>query len=92
MSLKNWITKLIAKRVAKELNLKEGPMDKTKKWYQSKSVLTGIVTVLIGTYEAIKLSVAPEFGWNLPNIPPLVYTVLGALGIYSRVVAEKKIG
>lgn len=91
MGLKNWIVKLVVKKAAKKLNLTEGkPVDK-KKWYQSKGVLTGIVTVLIGTYEAVKVALAPQFGWTLPDIPPIVFTILGALGIYSRVVAEKKI-
>jgi hypothetical protein len=92
MSLKSWLVGLAAKRLGKKLNLQEGPMDEKKKWYQSKAVLTGIVTVLIGTYEAVKQGLAPQFGWTLPEIPSLVYTILGALGIYSRVVADKKIG
>jgi hypothetical protein len=92
MGLKNWIVKLTVKRLVKKLKLQEGAMDEKKKWYQSKAVLTGIVTVLIGTYETVKVALAPQFGWTLPEIPGIVYTVLGALGIYSRVVAEKKIG
>jgi hypothetical protein len=90
--LKNFLVKLAAKKAAKVLKLEDGPMDESKKWYKSKGVLTGIVTVLFGTYEAVKLSLAPQMGWTLPDIPPLVYTVLGALGIYSRVVASEKVG
>ena len=92
MGLKNFALKMVAKIVGRKLGLKEGPMDDKKKWYQSKTVLTGIVTVLVGTYEGVKLYLAPEFGWSLPEIPPYVYTILGALGIYSRSVASKKIG
>jgi len=92
MGLKNWIVELLAKRAAKKLNLQEGPMDEKKKWYQSKTVLAGIVTVLLGTYEAVKVSLAPQFGWTLPEIPGIVFTILGAFGIYSRVIADKKIG
>lgn len=67
-------------------------MDETKPWYKSKAVISGIVTVLFGAYEGVKSSLAPQFGWNLPDIPPLVFTILGALGVWSRVTADKKIG
>lgn len=89
---KNILVKLAAKKAAKMLKLEEGPMDESKKWYKSKGVITGIITVLIGTYEAVKVSVAPQVGWTLPDIPPLVYTILGALGVYARVVATSKVG
>ena len=62
-------------------------MENSKPWYQSKAVLAGIVTVLIGTYEMVKLNIAPQFGWHLPEIPPIAYTILGALGVYGRVTA-----
>ena len=88
----NWLKKIAlkiaAKKAAKALDLTEGPMDETKKWWKSKTVLTGIVTVLVGTYESIAVSVAPDMGWNLPAIPPMVFTVLGAIGIYTRAVAK----
>ena len=90
--LKNFLVKLVARKAAKALKLEDGPMDETKKWYKSKGVLTGILTVLFGTYEAVRATLAPQLGWNLPEIPALVYTVLGALGIYSRVVASEKVG
>lgn len=64
----------------------------TKKWYLSKGVWTGIVATLIGTYESLRMYVGPQFGWDIPAIPPFVYTILGTIGIYSRVVADKKIG
>lgn len=90
--LKNFFVKIAAKKAANALGLEDGPMDESKKWYKSKGVITGIVTVLFGTYEAVKLSLAPQLGWTLPDIPPLVYTILGGLGVYSRVVASSKVG
>jgi hypothetical protein len=87
--LKNLILKIIGKKFANSLELVEGrPMENGKPWYKSKGVLTGIVTVIIGTYEGVRLSLAPQMGWSLPDIPPFAYTILGALGIYSRVVAS----
>lgn len=92
MIFQNFFGRLIGKKIAKQLDLKEGPMDNTKKWYQSKNVWTGIVTALVGTYEVVRLSVAPQFGWPMPEIPPIIITILGAAGIYTRVVASAKIG
>ena len=87
MGLPLFVAKLIGRGIANKLDLQEGPLDETKKWYKSKGVITGIVTVLVGTYEAVRLSLAPQLGWNLPDIPSVVYTLLGAIGVYSRVVA-----
>lgn len=92
----NWFKKLVvkiaARKVAKALNLKEGtPMENKKPWWQSKAVIAGLVTVLLGTYEAVKTHLAPQFGWTIPEIPSIVYTILGAIGIYGRVVAKTEI-
>ena len=89
--LKNFFVKIAGKRVAKALDLKEGNVD-NKKWYQSKTVLAGIVTVLIAVYNAVGASLAPVVGWNLPPIPDWVFTLLGAVGVYGRVTADTKIG
>lgn len=66
-------------------------MDK-KKWFKSKTVWSAVVTGLIGIYEVVKTQVAPEIGFSLPAIPPILLTILGALGVYGRISAEKKIG
>jgi hypothetical protein len=89
--LRNLVLKVAARKAAKALDLKEGPMDSEKKWYKSKGVLTGIVIVLTGTYEAVRAQLAPQVGWSLPEIPGLLYTILGALGIYARAVATTEI-
>jgi hypothetical protein len=67
-------------------------MDSTKKWFQSKGVWTGIVTFLIGAYSLVGTALAPQFGWHLPAIPEWVLTLLGTIGVYSRVTADTKIG
>ncbi len=87
--LKNLLVKRIASGLSKKIDLKEGPMEDGKKWYQSKGVITGITAVVLGTYEMVRLNLAPQFGWHVPEIPPVIFTFLGALGIYSRVAADK---
>jgi hypothetical protein len=90
--IKELLAKIIGKKISEKLDLTEGtPMENGKPWYKSKSVLTGIVTVIVGTYEAVAISLAPQMGWSLPAIPPLIFTLLGALGIYTRVVANTTI-
>ena len=57
-----------------------------KAWYTSKTIWAAAVAAIIAVYNTL----APQFGW--PVIPDLVYTILAALGIYSRVSATQKIG
>lgn len=90
--IKEWIIKLVAANAAKKLKLVEGtPMENKKSWYQSKNVWNGIITVIVGAYEMVAVSLAPQFGWTIPPIPPIIFTILGALGIYTRVTATKQI-
>lgn len=57
----------------------------SKAWYKSKSIWTGIVTIIISGY----LTAVPIF--HLPAIPEYVFAILGAFGIYSRVVTNTAI-
>lgn len=83
----NWVGTLIGKFIGKKLNLQEeSKMDGTKKWYQSKNIWTGVVTVLIAAYGTAAAI------WKLPAIPEWLFAVLGAVGIYTRVTATDKIG
>ena len=91
MKIPDFIVNMIGRTVAKKLDLQEGQMEEGKKWYKSKTVIAGILTVLIGAYETTRMSVAPSFGWNLPEIPPVVYTLLGAMGVWGRVTATAAI-
>ena len=90
--IRNWLAKLAGKSVAKKIKLEDGPMTDGKKWYKSKAVLSGIAVVAFGAYDLARASLAPQLGWTLPEIPPIVFSILGGLGIYGRVVADKKIG
>ena len=58
----------------------------TKPWYKSKTILSGIVTVIVAAYN----SAAGQF--NLPIIPEFIYGILAALGIYGRTSGTTKIG
>lgn len=86
------IARIAGLRLAKKLKLEEGQMVENKPWYQSKGVWTGVVTVVSGAYELARVSLAPQFGIELPAIPPVVYTFLGAMGIYARTTATRVIG
>lgn len=57
----------------------------TTKWYKSKGVITGIVTVIIGVYSLVDTALGPQLGFDLPQIPEWIFILLGSLGIYSRV-------
>lgn len=60
-------------------------MFSTKTWWQSKTIWSGIVAVLLAAYGTAAL----QFGW--PQVPEFIYGILGALGIYGRSVATKEI-
>lgn len=65
----------------------------SKKWWQSKTILAGIVTILIVVYGAVSESLAGQCGVegsfcvNLPAIPEWVFGVLATFGIYGRAKA-----
>jgi uncharacterized sodium:solute symporter family permease YidK len=86
MKLPDFILRFIGRRISDKLNLKEDKNMDTKPWYQSKGVITGIVTGLMGIY----LSLAPQLHW--PAVPNWIFSILGAIGVYARVSADTKIG
>jgi len=65
-------------------------MKETKKWYQSKTVWSNILIVVIATLTAID----QQFGTQLMHSPvvQVILAIAGAFGIYGRVKADKKIG
>lgn len=93
--LPDWLYRFIGRKIAKKLNLQEGPAMETKKWYQSKTVLAGIALFLNASYAAAANYLAPNFGWHLPAIPPfindLINGMLGTTVIYGRVTADTAI-
>jgi len=61
----------------------------TKKWYQSKAVWGGIIATALGILQLID----QNFGTHLANtqIVSVIISLAGALGIYGRVKADKRI-
>lgn len=82
----DWLLRLFGRKIADKLDLQEGTLDGTKPWYQSKTIIASIVTAVMGLY----LAIAPQFHW--PTVPEWLFTILGAIGVYSRVTADSKIG
>lgn len=85
MWIPDFIVKIIGRRIEGKLDLQEGKMPETKPWYQSKTIWTSIVVSLIGIYNAIGVAK------GLPPIPEWIYTLLGAIGIYTRATATTTI-
>ena len=63
----------------------------TKKWYTSKTMLAGILTILITAYMGLDTLLNAEAIGNLPDIPVIAFTILGALGLYGRTKANTRI-
>jgi hypothetical protein len=61
----------------------------TKSWWKSKAVWSGIITVVIGTMQAIDAN----FGTHIVDIQIVgaIITLAGAFGVYGRVAAKDKI-
>lgn len=91
MWIPDFVLKLIGKEIGSKLDLQEGPMNDTKKWFQSKTIWTAVVTGLIGIYNVVAISVLPAFGHTAPAIPDFIFTILGAIGVYTRATATTQI-
>lgn len=86
MGIPDWLLKILGKKIAKKLNLQEGKMDGTKKWYLSKTLYAVVVSGLIGVYLQLI-----QNGVHLPQIPAWIITLLSAAGFYSRATATDKL-
>ena len=68
-----------------------------KKWYMSKAIWAGVVTIIIALYNTLiaQLAAGCEIEGSicivLPAIPVWAITILGALGIYGRAAATTTI-
>ncbi len=72
-----------------------------KKWYNSKTIWAGIITIVVGVYNALAANlsagcvgpIVPEDAicYNLPAIPDWIFGILGAFGIYGRTTAKTEI-
>ena len=88
MNIKKWIfEKIVLPKITKEVK----KFMENKKWYESKTIWSGIISIVIAIYNTVQPLLSQLFGINLPVIPDWIYTILGSLGIYGRVTANKKI-
>jgi hypothetical protein len=85
-----WIYKLIGKNLANKIGLKETNMADEPvvsiPWYKSKTILTAIVTVIIGAIQPISTA----FGHPIA-IPEWVLSLLVGLGLYTARTATTDI-
>lgn len=79
MGLPLFVAKLIGRGIAKKLDLQEGQMEGTKSKWKSQTVWAGIFVFLRGAYVLAQTTIAPQFGWNLPEIPGWVDAVVGGI-------------
>lgn len=91
MGLENVMIRLAGRYMKRKIGITEDKMEGNKKWWKSKGILTAITVVLVSIYEIVDAQLGPAIGFNLPDIPAVVFTLLGALGIYTRKIATKKI-
>lgn len=85
-NLPNWMYRFAGKTAVKKLNLYEGAVMETKKWFQSKSVWTAIIGVLLGAVQPI----SSAFGHPI-TIPAWVFELLGGMGLYTLRTGDKTI-
>jgi hypothetical protein len=81
----NFVISFLGRHVGDKLDLKENQEMPTKPWYQSKGVWTAAIAGVLGLYQAVS-AIHP-----LPAIPPFVFTLLSAMGLYSLRTADTKI-
>jgi len=88
MNIKKWIFEnIVLPKITKEVK----KFMENKKWYESKTIWSGIISIVIAIYNTVQPLLSQFFGINLPVIPDWIYTVLGSLGIYGRITANKEI-
>lgn len=86
MILPDFILRLIGRKIAIKIDLKENSQMETKPWYKSITIWSAVVAALLGVYGAVS-SVHP-----LPPIPDWILKLLGATGLYGLRTADTKIG
>lgn len=75
----------LGRKLSNDLELKEGIVE-PKKWYQSKTIWTAVITGVLGIAQA-----AGQATGHPVTIPPYVYEVLAGLGLYSLRTGDKPI-
>lgn len=63
----------------------------TKIWWKSKGMWAGALTMLFGVYQLVQSNFPTLHLFDITGIIPVIFTVLGVLGIYGRKDATGKI-
>ena len=63
----------------------------TKVWYKSRGMWAGVLTVLFSVYQLVQANFTNLHLFDITAILPIIFTILGALGIYRRKEASGKI-
>lgn len=94
LGIKEWVFEQVVERLLKKV-VREDSMNGQKPWYQSKTILSGIVTTILSIYQIGSTVLAPLIGVHLPPIPEWLITALGAvlggITIYGRSTATTTI-
>jgi len=86
--LDNLLAKFVGKKIGKQLDLTEGPMETSKPWWKSQTIWSDVLTIVAGVWPLLQ-EVLAGHGINLPAIPGYLLTLLGAAGIHGRITANK---
>jgi hypothetical protein len=81
-----WVYRFAGKEIASKLDLKEGTIMDTKKWYQSKTIWTAILGVVLGAIQPISTA----FGHPI-TVPQWVLEVLAGMGLYGLRTGDQPI-
>lgn len=65
--------------------------DEKKIWYKSRGMWAGVLTVLFSVYQLVQANFTNLHLFDITAVLPIIFTVLGALGIYGRKEATGKI-
>ena len=63
----------------------------TKVWYKSRTLWATALTMLFGIYALAQTNIPGLHLIDINGYLPIIFTVLGAIGIYGRVDANGKI-
>lgn len=82
----NFFASIAGKFVSSKLKLQEGPPMPSKPWYESKTIWSDVVTVLLSILGLVDKYVT---GGHIVSSPfySMALTFLGAMGIYGRTTA-----
>lgn len=65
--------------------------DTVKVWYKSKGLWAGALTMLFGIYSLAQTTFPNAHLFSITGYLPVLFTVLGTLGVYGRLDASGKI-